>query len=92
MNYSTKFDKITSLLMSLLAFFAISFSSSVGAGQSKLTLSKQDCQRLIRHQAHSDVEFRPGVDVRGKNVKSADLYGDSPLTLPYEFSFKLKSL
>ena len=37
------------------------------------TISKHGCQRLIQHQTHSDVEFKPGVGVRGKKVKRAEL-------------------
>lgn len=46
------------------------------------------CQRLTRHVPAADVEYRPGVDVRGRAVAPADLPGSAgaqppiPIDLP----------
>ncbi len=46
------------------------------------------CQRLTRHVPAADVEYRPGVDVRGRPVAPADLPGSAgaqppiPIDLP----------
>ncbi|MDO8606289.1 MAG: hypothetical protein Q7R40_07125 [Phaeospirillum sp.] len=37
-----------------------------------ITITKTDCSRLIQHQPAPDVAYKPGVDVRGKPVASAD--------------------
>lgn len=38
-----------------------------------ITISKPDCSRLVRHIPDADVAYRPGVDVHGRPVVSADL-------------------
>ena len=55
----------------------------------KVTISKQECQRLLRNRARADVTFKPGVSVRGNKVTGANLYGDPKIKLPKEFSFNL---
>jgi hypothetical protein len=37
-----------------------------------ITITKTDCSRLIQHQPAPDVAYKPGVDVRGRPVVSAD--------------------
>lgn len=37
-----------------------------------ITITKTDCSRLIQHQPSADVAYKPGVDVRGRPVASAD--------------------
>ena len=59
---------------SVLVCFAAIFTADVANAGPKVTMTKRDCQRLVRHQARDDVAFKPGVDVRGKKVKSADLH------------------
>lgn len=44
-------------------------------GAAKVTISKQDCARLVRHQPSADVTYKPGVDARGRAVAPADLPG-----------------
>ncbi|XKH36529.1 hypothetical protein ACIU1J_19270 [Azospirillum doebereinerae] len=41
------------------------------------------CQTLTRHRPAADVEYRPGVDVRGRPVAPADLPGSAP-TVPLD--------
>ena len=38
-----------------------------------VTISRQDCARLVRHVPDADVAYQPGVDVRGRKVAPADL-------------------
>jgi len=38
-----------------------------------ISISKQDCSRLIRHFPNPDVAYQPGVDVHGRKVVPADL-------------------
>ena len=37
-----------------------------------ITITKADCSKLIQHQPAPDVAYKPGVDVRGRPVVSAD--------------------
>jgi hypothetical protein len=36
-------------------------------------VTRQDCHQLLAHQPQADVTYRPGMDVHGKPVASADL-------------------
>lgn len=44
----------------------------------EIRMHKGDCQWVRRHQASADVEYKPGVDVEGREVAGADL-NPSPL-------------
>ena len=37
---------------------------------------------MVRHRPAADVAYKPGVDVRGRPVKSANLDGDKQIDLP----------
>lgn len=54
------------------------------AAEDLLRIAAADCARLTRHTPAPDVAYRPGVDVRGKAVTSADLDGGAQLNLPAE--------
>ena len=41
----------------------------------RVAVSRADCQRLVAHVPAADVAYKPGVDVHGKAVASADLPG-----------------
>ena len=49
-----------------------------GAEQPYLTITRADCQRLVRHLPAADVAYQPGVDVRGRPVAPADLGASEP--------------
>ncbi len=46
--------------------------ASTSSGPMVITITKTDCSRLIHHTPAPDVAYKPGVDVRGKPVASAD--------------------
>lgn len=50
-------------------------------------VSRHDCARLVEHRARADVEYKPGVDVRGRPVKPADLNPGPVIGVPQSFSF-----
>lgn len=78
--------------ISLIAFavvLALGVPDPTGVAASGVKISPKECQRLVRHQARNDVNYKPGVDARGKKVKGADLNGGSKLKLPKEFSFNI---
>lgn len=47
-----------------------------------VTITKSDCQRLVKHVPAPDVAYRPGVDVRGRPVAPADLDGAVRINVP----------
>lgn len=54
-----------------------------------IEVSRQDCQRLIRHQPAPDVAFQPGIDVYGRTVAPADMAASSPIKLPDEIAIDI---
>lgn len=64
---------IATILSLLPAGLALAQQNAAGgSGPLVITITKTDCSRLIQHQASADVAYKPGVDVRGKPVASAD--------------------
>ncbi|MCW5752597.1 MAG: hypothetical protein KIT81_15780 [Alphaproteobacteria bacterium] len=47
-------------------------ASRVEAGV-QVTISAEDCRRILRQAAEGDAAYLPGVDVRGRKVAPADL-------------------
>tara|TARA_B100000315_G_scaffold246879_1_gene274780 strand:+ start:1505 stop:1912 length:408 start_codon:yes stop_codon:yes gene_type:complete len=74
-----------SVIVSIIVLPLLGWQSSAEAASAKIT--SRDCQRLVRHQGSA--EYKPGVDVRGKKVRSADAGGGSTYKLPKEFSFDI---
>jgi hypothetical protein len=48
-----------------------------------------DCQRAVEYRPPPGVEYQPGVDVRGRPVRSADVDNAPRIALPDEISFNL---
>ena len=69
---------------------------SVNAENLKIHATKNTCRALIAHEPDDSVAFRPGVDVRGKPVVSANLPQEKSildaLSTSYEFSIRLNPL
>ena len=55
---------------------------------STIIITRKDCQRFTRHTARNDVNYKPGIDVYGRPVKSADLK-PSAIKLPDEIKIDL---
>jgi hypothetical protein len=64
-------------------------TASVFAESTKVNISGRDCKKLIQHRARSDVNFNPGVDVRGRKVIDADLNSRMKLKFPTEIEFNI---
>jgi hypothetical protein len=62
-----------------LALAAVGWTA---AARAEVAISRQDCERLVRHEPAPDVAYQPGVDVHGKPVVPADLGGGAPIQLP----------
>lgn len=58
------------------ALVVIVFSGSA-LGQSRPAIDLSACQTLSRHRPSADVEYKPGVDVKGRPVAPADLPGSA---------------
>lgn len=70
--------RVCILLMVLVPFAGAGAQAPKPAGDTvKVQMSPRDCQRLVRHRARDDVDFKPGVDVRGRPVAPADLPGST---------------
>ncbi len=65
----------------LTAFLALAGARAKELDQ-KVMVSKQDCRWLAQHQPAADVAYTPGVGVRGRPVKPADLASNRRISLP----------
>jgi len=72
----------------LLFAFSASLLVVPAMGESKLQVKKRDCKSVLRRQVKS-AKYKPGVDARGRKVKSADLGGASPIKLPEEITIDI---
>ena len=88
-----RYNRTMSRLLTYSLCLAVAFVLDGGpadADTSKAQVSKRDCKRLVRHSPGADVEYKPGVDVRGRKVAAADAGGAPKLRLPNVFEFDLK--
>jgi hypothetical protein len=69
---------ISCLMLAILA----ATPATAGVLKQKVSVSKQDCRWLVRHRPSADVAYKPGVDVRGRPVKPADLESNQQVDLP----------
>jgi len=71
--------------MSSYAALIVSLVAALLSGTAEartFTVRASDCKALVRHLPNDDVTYRPGVDVRGKPVVSADAETEHSLELP----------
>ncbi|HIC81294.1 MAG TPA: hypothetical protein EYP07_10060, partial [Kiloniellaceae bacterium] len=73
-----------SLLAAILGLWLVAAGTAgpAWAEQPYLTITRADCQRLVRHLPAADVAYQPGVDVRGRPVAPADLGAAEPGAAP----------
>jgi hypothetical protein len=77
-------------LKTLCAFLLLSgVSNAVLAEETRIVISDKDCKRLLLKNASISADYKPGVDVHGKKVKSADLPDPNKIVLPDELSFDI---
>ena len=74
-------------LLPFITIFTAITALPVSASETNVITSKKDCGQLIHHQFYRDIDFEPGVDVRGKKVKRVEYFAAEKLTLPKEISF-----
>ena len=75
--------------MSALAAALMLAAGYAQAADTKVKVSARDCRKLVQHQARSNVNYKPGVDVRGRKVVGADLEGGAKLKLPSTVEFNI---
>ena len=77
--------KITATVATVL-LLAMGYSE---AASTKVNMSARDCRKLVQHQANANVNYKPGVDVRGRKVAKADLGNGNKLKLPSKVEFNI---
>ncbi len=55
----------------------------------RITISRDDCARLVRYSKPAGVDYEEGRDVRGRPVAPADLYDAPDAELPHVIEFDL---
>lgn len=77
-------------MRTLLTATMIFLATAAGVqAQATVKVSDKDCGRLVKHVASADVNYKPGVDVRGNSVALADLNSGARIGVPDGFSFPL---
>jgi len=61
-----------------------------GPKPTQVKISAADCRRAVAYRSAPDVEYKPGVDVRGRKVAPADLAGTPRIRLPDVITFDVK--
>ncbi len=76
------------IALSLLAPVAAAAQSAQGTKQ-RVSITADDCRRLVAQVPSADVAYTPGVDVHGRPVAPADLPGSGGTmqVLPKELNF-----
>jgi hypothetical protein len=76
------------LFLPLMTIFVGSVGN-VAQGAEKVVISDKACARALRADAVRGAAYTPGVDVRGRKVKSADLDDSGRIVMPAELSFDI---
>jgi len=58
-------------------------------GGTRFAVNRNDCQQAVEYRPAPGVEYQPGVDVRGRPVRPADVESTPRLNLPNELTFNL---
>lgn len=73
----------------IAALFLMLAAPPLAHAQTGFVISRQDCRLLVRHVPDPGVAYQPGVDVRGREVVSADLGGRQPIKVPEAFTIDI---
>jgi hypothetical protein len=89
--FPTASQRATLSLLILLFAALPAFAQGANSGDAAtVTIDRATCARLMRHTPAPDVAFKPGVDVRGKPVASADHDGYARIEPPDEIVFDIE--
>ncbi len=73
----------------VLAILVLLMPLCVLAAEVQVRIAEKDCRWLSTHIPTDDVAYRPGVDVKGKPVRSADLESTDRLVLPEQIELEI---
>jgi hypothetical protein len=76
-------------LISAIILLAQLPMTGMSQAETRVVISDKDCRRLTLKNASISADYVPGVDVRGKKVKSADLPDPNKIVIPDELSFDI---
>ena len=79
---------IRSQIMGCMAAF-LAMAGATAKDLDQNMVSKQHCRWLVQHQPATDVAYTPGVGVRGRPVKPADLASNRRINLPQMITIPL---
>jgi len=74
----------------LCAFAGLLPAPAAAGAEHVVTVTANDCRRVVTHVAAADVEYRPGVDAHGRKVAPADLGGTPQVEIPDTITFDLQ--
>lgn len=63
-------------------FAPAALAQAVSSQPLRITITKTDCSRLVRHTPSADVAYQAGRDVKGRPVAGADLPGSGAAAMP----------
>ncbi len=74
----------------LVCLLVLALMAATPATAKVWSVGRNPCAALIEHQPSPDVAYKPGVDVRGRPVMSADLGGGPQIKPPDEISIDIE--
>ena len=76
------------ILLSIILILIISIKE-VDATDSKIEITKKDCNRLIRYRQKSKVNYKPDTNIRGRKILPANISDNNMIKLPDIFEFNV---
>jgi len=68
----------------LAGFSALIGLSSAAANSATVTVTRESCNQVVAYQPSADVAYKPGVDVNGNKVASANYDNGPQIAVPKE--------
>ena len=75
--------------MRILGYALMALSFAATAHAETVAVSAAECKKLVAHTPNDDVNYKPGVDVRGNKVAPADLDGGYQMDLPQSIDLQI---
>ena len=60
-----------------------------GATDKRFASKSRLCEKIVKHIPFYDVQYKPGTDIRGNKVKSAELDVSAPFLTPIDYEFSI---
>ncbi|MEK9751950.1 MAG: hypothetical protein VW338_01900 [Rhodospirillaceae bacterium] len=81
--------RVLPIVAGLALGVGLAAAADAEADDAKVRITRNDCERVVRHQAAADVAHAPGSGVRGRKFAPADLNGGFQIDLPSVFEFNV---